>query len=69
MGFIRQQEERLAIRLLVWQHKRENLVVPPPEKLRDQAATIVEEAHRIGRETGGNVISIVKDMIGDLKKK
>jgi hypothetical protein len=69
MGFIRQQEERLAIRLLVWQYKRENLVVPPPEKLQDQAATIVEEAHRIARETGGNVIAIVKEMIGDLKKK
>ena len=69
MGFIRQQEERLAVRLLVWQYKRENLVVPPPEKLRGQAATIVEQAHRIARETGGNVISIVKEMIGDLKKK
>ena len=69
MGFIRQQEERLAIRLLVWQYKRENLVVPHPEKLRDQAATIVEEAHRTARETGGNVIAIVKEMIGDLKKK
>jgi hypothetical protein len=69
MGFIRQQEERLATRLLVWRYKRENLVVPPPEKLRDQAATIVEEAHRIARETGGNVIAIVKEMIGDLKKK
>ena len=69
MGFIRQQEQRLAIRLLVWKYKRENLVVPPPERLRYQAATIVEEAHRIGRETGGNVISIVKEMIGDLKRK
>jgi hypothetical protein len=69
MGFIRQQEERLATRLLVWQYKREKLVVPPPEKLRDQAAAIVEEAHRIARETGGNVIAIVKEMIGDLKKK
>jgi len=69
MGFIRQQEERLAIRLLVWQYKRENLVVPPPEKLRDQASKIVEGAHRIARETGGNVIAIVREMIGDLKKK
>ena len=69
MGFIRKQEERLAVRLLVWQYKRENLVVPPPEKLRGQAATIVEQAHRIARETGGNVIAIVKETIGDLKKR
>ena len=36
MGFIRQQEERLA--------------------------------HRIARERGRNVVSIIKDLIGDIKK-
>jgi hypothetical protein len=69
MGFIRRQEERLAIRFLVWHHQRINLVVPPLPKLQRQARKMVDEAHRIARETGGNVISIIKEMINDLKNK
>jgi len=33
-----------------------------------QASKIVGDAHRIARETGGTVISIIKEMIDDLKK-
>jgi hypothetical protein len=69
MGFIRRQEERLAIRFLVWQRQRMNLVVPPPSELQGQAGKIVDEAHRIARQTGGNVISIIKELINDLKKQ
>lgn len=68
MGFIRRQEERLAIRFLVWQRQRINLVVPPHSELQRQAGKIVDEAHRIARQTGGNVISIIKELINDLKK-
>jgi hypothetical protein len=68
MGFIRRQEERLAIRFLVWQRQRMNLVVPPHSELQRQAGKIVDEAHRIARQTGGNVISIIKELINDLKK-
>jgi hypothetical protein len=69
MGFIRQQEERLAVRLLIWQYQRMDIPVPAMEDLQQQAAGIVEDAHRIARERGRNVISILKEMIGDLKKK
>jgi hypothetical protein len=69
MGFIRRQEERLAIRFLVWQRQRMNLVVPPLPQLEVQAGKIVDEAHRIARETGGNVVSIIKELINDLKKQ
>ena len=69
MGFIRQQEERLAVRLLIWQYQRLNITVPEMEDLQHQAAGIVEDAHRIARERGRNVISILKEMIGDLKQK
>lgn len=33
-----------------------------------QAYKIVDDAHRIARETGGTVISLIKEMIDDLKK-
>ncbi|MGD8982006.1 MAG: hypothetical protein PVF42_10490 [Desulfobacterales bacterium] len=69
MGFIRQQEKRLAVRLLTWQYQRMNIIVPSMEELEQQADRFVEDAHRIARERGRNVISILKEMIGDLKQK
>ncbi len=69
MGFVRRQEERLAVRLLAWRYQKMNLPVPPPPKLEGQAHNLVNDAHRIARETGGNVLSIIKEMIEDLKKK
>lgn len=69
MGFIRQQEIRLATRLLVWQYQRMNIPVPSTEEIEKQADKFVEEAHRIARKRGKNVISILKEMIGDLKQK
>ena len=69
MGFIRQQEQRLAVRLLIWQYQRMNIPLPAMEELEKQAAKFVEDAHRIARERGRNVMSILKEMIGDLKQK
>ena len=69
MGFIRQQEERLAVRLLIWQYQRMNIPIPQMEELEQQSARLVEDAHRIARERGRNVISILKEMIGDLTKR
>jgi hypothetical protein len=69
VGFIRQQEKRLAVRLLIWQYQRMNITVPAMEELEQQANRFVEDAHRIARERGRNVISILKEMIGDLKQK
>jgi hypothetical protein len=68
VGFIRQQEERLAVRLLIWQYRRINVSVPAMEELEKQAARFVEDAHRIARERGRNVMSILKEMINDIKK-
>jgi hypothetical protein len=69
VSFFRQQEERLAVRLLIWQYQRLNIPVPATEELERQAGRFVEDAHRIARERGRNVISILKEMIGDLTKK
>jgi len=69
VGFIKQQEKRLAVRLLIWQYQRMNIIVPSMEELEQQADRFVDDAHRIARERGRNVISILKEMIGDLKQK
>ena len=69
MGFLRRQEERLAIRLLVWKYQRMNLAVPALSELQGQAGRIVDDAHRIAGEAGGNVVSMVKKLIDDLKQK
>jgi hypothetical protein len=69
MGFIREQEERLAERFLVWHYQRMNHPVPESSELQRQAGKIVDDAHRIARERGRNVMSIMKELIDDLKKK
>jgi hypothetical protein len=66
---IRRQEERLAIRFLVWKYQKMNLGAPAISRLQSQAGKIVDDAHRIARERGGNIISIIKELVNDLKKK
>ena len=68
MGFIRQQEEKLAVRFLSWQYEKLKKPIPDEADLANQAARIVEEAHRIARERGRNVVSIIKDLIAEIKK-
>ncbi len=67
-GFIRNQEENLAIKLLQWKYQRANIPAPDIAIVRKQAEKIVEDAHRIARERGRNVIGIIKDLIDDMKK-
>ena len=68
MGFIRQQEERLAMRFLSWQYEKLKKPVPPEAELEQQAARIVAEAHDIARKRGRNVMTIIKDLIAEIKK-
>ncbi|MBW2605637.1 MAG: hypothetical protein JRE28_15245 [Deltaproteobacteria bacterium] len=69
MGFIRRQEIQLAIKFLVWQYQKANLSVPEHSALEQQASKIIDEAHRIARERGSNVLSIIKELAADIKKK
>lgn len=69
MGFLRRQEERLAIHLLTWQYQKMNQPVPLMQELEPQAKQLVDDAHRIARERGRNVISIIKELIEDIKKQ
>ena len=68
-GFLRRQEERLAVRLLEWRYQRMNLPLPSRNELERHAAGIVDDAHRIARERGRNVMSIIKEMVADIKKR
>lgn len=68
MGLIRRQEERLAVRLLQWKYQRANQPLPVFSEMEQHAVKIVDEAHRIARERGRNVIVIIKELASDLKK-
>jgi hypothetical protein len=39
------------------------------EKTDSQAGQIVDDAHRIARERGSNLISIIKELAKDIKKR
>lgn len=69
MGFIRQQEEKLAVRLLTWQYQRMKIEQPDQVELEKRASKLVDDAHRIARERGRNVMTIMKELVQDLKKK
>ncbi len=67
MGFIRNQEEKMAARLLLWQYERMNIPSPGSDVLGQRAAKLVDDAHRIARERGSNVVSIMRDLVADVK--
>ena len=69
MGFLRRQEERMALHYLTWQYQKRNLPVPMLAELEQHAKKIVDEAHRIGAERGRNVMGIIKELVEDFKKK
>lgn len=69
MGFIRNQEEKLAAKFLRWQYEKQNLRLPAEADLMAQTARIVDEAHQIVRERGGNLFEIMKELVRDFLKK
>ena len=68
-GFFRQQEERMAVRLLTWQYQRQKIALPGEDEIQRRAEQLVDDAHRIAKERGRNVMAIMKEMIADIKKK
>ncbi len=69
MGFIRQGEVGLARKLLVWRYQKIGATLPSSEFLDEQAKQVVDDAHRIGRERGKNVVAIMKKMVNDIVKR
>jgi hypothetical protein len=69
MGFLRSQQEAMAIRFLTWQYQKNQVPLPPEAELKLQAETLVADAHRIARERGQNVLAIIKEMAQEIRKK
>ncbi len=45
-----------------------NFPLPVASELKRRADKLVDDAHQIARKRGKNVLSIIKDLVGDLKK-
>ena len=68
MGFFRQQQEKMAMKYLIWQYQKNNVPIPPISQLQQQAVKIVDDAHKIAKERGKNVLGIMKELAEDIKK-
>lgn len=69
MGFMKNQQVNAAIRLLAWQYERNGQPLPERALLEEHARQLVDDAHRIARERGGNVIAILKQMVAQARRK
>lgn len=69
MGFIRRQEEKMAARLIQWHQQQQSLPPLAPEELARKSSDLVEEAHRVARHRGKNVLTIMKEMVADIMKR
>jgi hypothetical protein len=69
MGFLRRQEEQMVVRVLRSRYAAQGVTEPAGDELRRKAVEIVDEAHRILRRRGGNLVDIVKDLVADWVKK
>jgi len=69
MGFIRRQEEKMAARLIQWHLSQKAMPPLSPEELSQKSSALVEEAHRVARRRGKNVLVIMKEMVADVMKR
>ena len=68
MGFIRKQEEQMALRYLRWHYSKSGQSEPSDELLNRKAKEVVNEAHRIAKHRGRNVLVILKEMLAEIKR-
>jgi hypothetical protein len=69
MGFLKDQQVKAAIRLLAWQYQRTGQPLPERASLEVHARQLVEDAHHIARVRGGNVLSILKEMVDEMRRR
>jgi hypothetical protein len=69
MGFIKNQQVKAAIRLLAWQYEKHGQSLPETAILERHARQLVDDAHRIARERGGNMMSILKEMVAGMRRR
>ena len=68
MGFIRNQQIRMAAGLLRRQYLKQGVPLPTESVLHRQATAVVDQAHGIARERGRNVLAILKELIADIRR-
>lgn len=69
MGFLKTQQVNVAMRLLAWHYQRNDHPLPGRSELERHARQLVDDAHRIARERGGNVLSILKEMAAEIRRR
>jgi len=65
--FIRKQEVAFARKLLIWKYEKSGTALPDEAAISAHAQKVVDDAHIIAKESGSNVLEIVKDKIKDIK--
>ena len=69
MGFLKNQEIKLATRLLAWQYEKSGNPLPEAAQLNEKARQLVADAHHIARQRGGNVLAILKQMASEATRR
>jgi hypothetical protein len=69
MGFLKNQQVKAATRLLLWQYEKNSQPLPEAAALERHARQLVDDAHRIARVRGGHVLSILKEMISEIRRR
>ncbi|MBA4368005.1 MAG: hypothetical protein C0403_10270 [Desulfobacterium sp.] len=69
MGFFKNQEVKLAVRMLKWKYQNTGMPLPEESVIEKHAEKVVEDAHQIAKERGSNVMSIIKDLVAEIQKK
>lgn len=59
----------MAARLIQWHLSQKALPPLSPEELAQKSSALVDEAHRVARQRGKNVLAIMKDMVADVLKR
>ncbi len=67
-GFIRKQEVAFAKKLLAWQYDKSGIALPDEAAMSAHAEKIVEDAHRVAKKSGSNVLEILKSKVKDIIK-
>ncbi|MCP3925735.1 MAG: hypothetical protein GY714_24465 [Desulfobacterales bacterium] len=67
MGFIKNQQIKIAANLLEWKLKNDGMKVPERKILKAQAEKVVDEAIKITKTRGINILSILKELINKQK--
>jgi hypothetical protein len=58
----------MALRYLRWYYSKSSQSKPPENLLHHKAKEVVDEAHRIAKQRGHNVLVILKEMLAEIKR-